>query len=749
MNNARTLWYKNPARNFNEALPLGNGRVGAMFYGGVRQEKISLNEDTLWSGYPRSSQKKNAGVYRQIQELVLAGQTAEAENLVEGIFGDFLVQQYMPLGDLTLEMFHEGTVTGYRRELSLDQAVGAVSYTAGDCHYRREYVISPGYQVLGVNISCDKPGKVGFRLSFTGKLPCRTFAEGNALFLAGNCPVALAEPGGFYRDESHHRYSDKAEEQGVGYLAGVTVTAEQGTVREEKGQLLVENADAATLYFAVRTSFNGPLRHPVLEGKPYADACRQDLEKAVSAGFTALRENTVSNHGSLFGRTDLTLPDGRNSGLPTDERLERHKQEEDPSLYVLLFNVGKYLTVAASRAGTRATNLQGIWNEKILPPWSCNYTMNINTEMNYWPTLQLGLPECYGPLVEHIRGLHQTGQKTARDFYGKQGFVSHHASDLWCLSHPSNNMLSGSTQWGFWNMSSGWLTRMLFDYYEYTEDVEYLRSVWPILTDCATFYREMLTEQAGELIVCPSTSPENTYLNDGRKTAVDKTTAMTMQIVRDVFSCCIRAGKILDQDTKMYQELLPRLKTDFLNEDGTMNEWYAPREQWEIHHRHLSHLYGLFPADLFDAPEKAAAEKVLLERGDSGTGWSLAWKINLWARLRNGEKAKQLLDAQLQPVSSEIDDASCPGGSYPNLFCAHPPFQIDGNFGACSGIIQMLVQTDEKGEPVLLPALPASWKNGSVTGIRLPGNRKVSFAWENAQVLTDSVTIETVEKTSR
>lgn len=742
MSNATTLWYENPARNFNEALPLGNGRMGAMFYGSVEKEKISLNEDTLWTGWPRQSKMQCAHVYERIQQLVLEGKNTEAMALFENEFGDFLVQQYLPLGDLILEFPHEEKITGYRRELSLSQAVGAVCYTAGGCHYRREYVMSPGYNVLAVNLSCGQGGKVIFRLSLAGKLQCRAYAQENTLFLAGNCPIALAEYGDLYRDVDHHHYGKRDEEKGVGYLAGVTVTAENGTVREENGGLLVENAHSATLYFAVRTSFNGPDKHPVLEGKPYEDACRKDLQEAVNAGFDAIRADAVSRHSEMFARTNLVLPDGTNSALPTDVRLTRHQEEEDPSLYALLFNFGKYLTISASQKGTRAMNLQGIWNEKILPPWSSNYTLNINTEMNYWPTLQLGLSECYEPLVSFIKGLHENGQKTAQNFYGKQGFVSHHASDVWCLTHPSTSRLPGSTQWGFWNMSSGWLCRMLFDYYEYTGDTGYLQSIWPILSDSAAFYRQMLTEQDGELILCPSTSPENNYLEGETKSAVDKTTAMTMQIIRDVFSCCIKAGEILHCDAEVYKSLLPRLKGNSVDSDGTLNEWYEPHEQWEVHHRHLSHLYGLFPAKQFDDAEKEAAKKVLIQRGDGGTGWSLAWKINLWARLKDGEKAKQLLDTQLRMISSEIDDASVPGGSYPNLFCAHPPFQIDGNFGACSGIIQMLLQTDEQGNPIILPALPKSWHTGAVERFRLPGNRAVSFRWENGKVRKDSIQIE-------
>ncbi len=735
MNNTTTLWYEQPAKNFNEALPLGNGRIGAMFYGGVEQEKISLNEDTLWTGWPRESDIRCADIYQRIRELVLEDKKAEAEALFENHFGDFLVQQYLPLGDLELTFFHEGEITNYRRSLSLDRGLGQVSYTADGCQFWREYVISRERQVLAVQLRSSQKGKLNFCLSLKGKLQSTLSFKGNILYLDGNCPIALAEYGDCYTDTDHHHYGDSESKRGVGYRAGVLVQTDTGTVTAKGDTFIVKNAGKVTVYFAIRTSFNGPHKHPAITGKAYTYTCTQDLHRACKAGFSEIREAAVSQHGKLFSRTEFALYGDETCDLPTDRRLQQHqKGSEDLSLYVLLFNYGKYLTIAASQKGTRPMNLQGIWNEKVLPPWSCNYTLNINAEMNYWPTLGLGLFECYEPLVELVRGLHKNGQKTAKAFYGKNGFVTHHATDIWCLTHPSTSQLPDSTKWGFWNMSSGWLTKMLYDYYDYTLDQQYLQSIWPILSDSVTFYKEMLVQVDGELILCPSTSPENTYLEKGKKIAVDKTTAMTMQIVRDVFECYVKAGNILGCDTQAVAELLPKLKQDFLNSDGSLNEWYAPREEWESDHRHLSHLYGLFPGNLFTKEEKEAAIRVLDQRGDNGTGWSLAWKINLWARLGNGERAKKLLDRQLRPVSSEVDDPSLAGGSYPNLLCAHPPFQIDGNFGACSGIIQMLLQTDEKGNPVFLPALPKNWHSGKVENLRIPGNRSVSFHWNGGKL---------------
>lgn len=740
MGNSTLLWYKKPAENFNESLPLGNGRIGACIYGGIETENISLNEDTLWGGFPRESDKKCADLFEKIKKNVLDKKMVAAENLIESDFGDFLVQQYLPLGNIILDFENSGDITDYKRELDISEAISRVEYKSDNCLIKREYLVSKKQEVLAIKITSEKPN-LTFRIGLKGKLKCDTSEDGDTLFIEGNCPIALAPPRDMYRTSECHLYSNNDSQKGVGYCAGVTATSPDGEISVENHQIHVKNAAEVYIYFAVRTSFNGPLSHPVIFGKEYRKHCIGDLQRAKALGYETVKASSVTEHQSLFNLTYLDLGDSENSALPTDERLVCHnKGEADNSLYTLLFNYGKYLTIAASRKWTRAMNLQGIWNEKLLAPWSSNYTLNINTEMNYWPTLQLGLFECYEPLIDFVRVLHINGKKTAENYYGLPGFVSHHASDVWGLTHPSTNLISDSVKWGFWNLSSGWLTKMLFDYYVYTNDKKYLQSVYNIIADCAVFYKSMLTFYEGRYILCPSTSPENVYLSDEHcAVAIDKTTAMTMQIVNDVFESMVSASEVLGKDADEYKILLSEIKTNFIDVDSSLNEWYESHTEIEPNHRHLSHLYGLFPSNQFNELERDAAKKVLHLRGDAGTGWSLAWKINLWARLGNGQKAKSLLDKQLHLVDSGIDTAVGTGGSYPNLFCAHPPFQIDGNFGATSGIIQMLLQADKDGEPVFLPAAPVEWENGEVKGFRLPNNKTVDFKWKKGKIIDKKV----------
>lgn len=737
MNGANTLWYRRPAACFNEALPLGNGRLGACVYGGVKAARFSLNEDTLWSGYPRSSQESCAAVYRQARQLALEERFREAEELLEQRFGDFLVQMYLPLGDLCIEMEHGDAARDYRRELSLETAVHTVSYRVDGRAYTRECFVSHPAQVLAIRIACDRAGSVGFTARLSPKLRARRLEEGGAAYIDGYCPVCLAPYGHTYGSDAEKLYADADEEKGVGYRAGLKVVAAGGTVAVSGAGITVAGADEAVVYVAVRTSFNGPFRHPVTDGRPYREPCAGDLEAAAQKGFEALRADSVADYRRLYARVSLDLGGGEAGGLPTDERLVRHARGErgDNALYTLLFNFGRYLTIAASRTGTQPMNLQGLWNEELTPPWNCNYTLNINTEMNYWPTLGCGLFECYEPLVTLTKELCQAGRSTARRYYGAEGFVSHHATDLWRVTHPSTNRLEGSTQWGQWCLSGGWLTVMLVEYYRYTGDKGYLREIYPVIRDCAAFYQSLLVQQEGGWILCPSTSPENRYRTADGSQPLDKTTAMTMQILRDVFSCACAAARELGEDPAPYADTLARLAGCTVLSDGTLNEWYAPHEDWEVHHRHVSHLYGLYPSHQFGGNPalRAACRKSLEKRGDGGTGWSLAWKVNLWAMLGDGERALRLLDRQLHPVDSRNEEHDAGGGSYPNLLCAHPPFQIDGNFGACAGILHMLVQPREDAVE-LLPALPEAWRDGELTGVYLPGRKRLDIQWRDGRV---------------
>ena len=742
------LRYKKSATCFNEALPLGNGRIGAMVYGGVSEETISLNEDTLWSGHPKEKNIENyPDVYRRALEMFEGGNISGTQKHLENHFGDFLVQMYLPLADLNIRTEHVD-VTRYSRVLRLDTAIHTVKYTADGKTFTRETFISEPYQVLAVRFQCTQARSVNFEAILEGRLPCEYESyDGepfkDAVYMHGIAPTCMAEYGSSTKSTDDWCFDGK----GISYGSALTVKVTGGSVTYGKNTVIVKDADEAILYFGVRTNFQGYNQFP--QGTEYKEQSLSDVQKAAMIDYDLLKKESIRSHKRLYNRCGISLSDGSKNdiakgSIPTDERLKRIQNgEEDNALYALLFNFGRYLTISGSREGTEPLNLQGIWNDKLIPPWSSNYTLNINTEMNYWPTLSCGLFECYEPFIRFVEELAESGRETAKNYYGVEGWVCHHSSDIWRLTHPGTNRLSCNAQWGFWNMSSGWLVVMLWDYYRYTLDEKFLKRVYPVMEEAARFYRELLVEYDGTLILPLSTSPENNYIKNDMVHAIDKSTAMTQEILFDLFSVVSEASGVLGV-TDEYGNLISRLKRPFVQKDGQLCEWHEEHKVWDIHHRHVSHLYGLFPSNQFvdDEEAKSACRNVLESRGDGGTGWSLAWKTNLWARLGDGEHALKLLKNQLTPIPGNYDGRDRGGGSYPNLFCAHPPFQIDGNFGVANGIIEMLLQCDEKGNPILLPALPKEWKRGSVKNLRLPGNRKISFAWGNGKVLWSEIMIE-------
>ncbi len=744
--NETTLWYTSPADAWYQGMPIGNGRMGAMVRGGTDRELLSVNEETMWSGRPFVSPRTESHkVFAQIRELVLRGEMQQAAELAALEFSDKVAQIYLPLGDIVLDFAAGGEIENYVRKLDLETGIVTVTYTRGGVTYTRELFASNPDEVMACRITADRPGAVTCDVSFPGKLQCTQGAEGDILTLSGNCPNYPFPRGRETKPPEDYEYGRTDAEKGVGYFAMVKALPEGGSLTEENGVLHIAGADSLTLLFSVRTSFAGWDKHPVLEGVAYEAPCRSDLAAAEALGYDVLKKRHIADVTPLFQRMTLELPADENAALPTDERLIRHGAgERDRGLYALLFHFGRYLTIAASRPGTQVTNLQGIWNDLVMPPWGSNCTININTEMNYWPTLRCGLTECYKPLIDFVKEMAKSGEVTARDYYDAPGFVSHSATDLWRMCHPQNNGIPGSAQWGFWDGSSGWLARMLWDYYAFTGDRGYLAEVYPVLLSAASFYRHLLVERNGELLVVPGTSPENNYLLDGEACPVDVTTEMVMAICRDIFRCVIDAAKVLEKpEGAEYARLLPRLRPMTVASDGRINEWYGEHPDWDVHHRHISHLYGLFPGreyETMDDTQRAAAAKVLNVREDASTGWSVAWKLNCWARLKDGDRAEKLLDTQLMPVAGteEISMAG-DGGTFLSLLCAHPPFQIDGNYGAASGVMEMLLWNE--GDKVeLLPALPTDWDHGSVTGLMLHGGGKLSFAWENGRVLWCRIT---------
>lgn len=728
--------YTKEAKSWTEAHPIGNGSIGAMVFGGVKSEKISLNHDTLWSGIPHKVDMSGAeeGLERA-RKYVMTDRYAEAHRCINENCLGADGQTYLLFGDMKIEFRNiNDKITGYVRELDLATAKVDVSFEAGGIKYRREYFVSYPDDVLAVKFSADRDKSVSFDLMLSSPLKSEVSAEDGRLFLTGVCPT-VAMPDGIYG------YSDILEEIGIGFRGGVSVVTD-GTKYILNDRLCVRNAETAILVFSIKTSFNGYDRHPYLEGREYMSMLNKELDNAEGLGWDTLYARHIEDFGRLFNRVRLDLGTSGREDMPTDERIKKFNEDKDDiSLYTLLFDFGRYLAISSARRGSLVANLQGIWNDSVTPPWKSGYTLNINTEMNQWPLLMCGLYDCFEPFVNFMKDASVSGEYAAKTIYGAQGFVLHHNTDIWMMSTP----VSGDARYAFWNGAAGWLCRSLFEYYEYTGDKEYLtKTCYPIMKKAAQFYLDILCDRGdGYMGICPQTSPENGFVADGSENiAVAKWATMTETIVYDLFSNCLTAIDETETDSlefrKVLENALNMMKPFEIGGDGRLMEWNKQFKEYEPHHRHISHLYGLHPANLISVektPKLAeACRKTLEKRGDGGTGWSLAWKVNFYARLNDGDHALRLVDMMLKPVNANEISYEADGGIYPNMFDAHPPFQIDGNFGVVSGIIEMLIRNVDEGIKVL-PALPAKWKNGSLCGIHVKGNKILDIEWRNGKLV--------------
>lgn len=740
------LWYEQPAKDWNEALPIGNGRLGGMIFGKTDLEIISLNEDTLWSGYPKNINPQNKSTFlKEARKLALDRKYHDAQVIIEDELTAYWGQSYLPLGDLLIDLKHKGEISDYRRNLDLSTAVAATEYTIDGVKYKREVFATAVDDVIAVKFYADKPGSISFSLGMSCQLNSKVYTESEYLILGGDAPSNV-EPSYIKDVENPVIYSDKPEERGMQFIAAAKVLAVGGRVTYKETKIEVENVDSALVIFNAQTSFNGFNVHPFLNGKEYKLLCKAGLEKVTSKSYESLLSDHIADYKTYFDRVELDIGKSEAEKLPTDKRLKAFiNGKNDPSLYTLLFQYGRYLLIASSRPGSQPANLQGIWNKELRAPWSSNYTLNINIQMNYWPALSCGLREFHEPLVRLIEELYVNGEVTAQETYGVKGFAAHHNTDLWRFTWPVGNHRKGSAGYAYWNMSAGWLCRHLFEQYEYTLDREYLKNrAYPVMKSAAEFLLNMLTEnKEGQLGICPSTSPENSFIADGKTTSVSETTTMTMSIVKELFNNCIRSCELLGIDEEFSNELKSKLGKLFpykIGSKGQLLEWNEEFEESDLHHRHISHLYALHPSTditLEDTPELAEACKVSLNiRGDEATGWGLGWRVNQWARLFDGDRALALLNQQLRVVDESDINYSGGGGTYLNLFDAHPPFQIDGNFASTAGIAEMLMQS-RNNKIFILPALPVSWREGHVKGLCAKCGITVNIEWDKGYVCTE------------
>lgn len=747
---SQLLYYKKPAKLWTSALPLGNGSIGAMMFGEVQCETVSLNYDQLWTGFPKTYQHMcSYDSFEKARKLALDGKLYESQKVLEADFEGLNSEAYMPFGDIIIES-PKGRVKNYSRSLDLSTAVHTIKYAKSNITYTRETFISNPDKALVMKISADSEKAVSFVLKIKSPLKSSTFKTNDTLVLDGICPSYSLSNKDLLGSE-YEEYSDDEAKKGISFRGAVKVKTD-GNLTVSDDRITVSDADTAVIYFSCESSFNGFDKHPNLEGKEYKNACLDALSAVFEKDYENVKAAHISDYKSYYDRVALDLGTANKEMIPTDKRLaEFAGKKKDPALYTLLFNFGRYLTIAGSREGTQAMNLQGIWNHRINPPWSSNYTVNINTEMNYFPTLMVDMPELHLPLIDFINDISFTGEKTAKEIYHARGFTCHHNVDIWRMTTP----VQGNSQWSFWPMSSGWFCRHLYEHYEYTLDIDFLRdTAYPVMKKAAEFYLDMLVpDKDGYLIIAPSTSPENSFKYGKEECSVSQTSTMSLSIIKELFIDCLKAAEKLNDSCNIIDDInekLPKMLPFKVGSKGDLLEWYNEEEWTEPHHRHISHLYALHPARLInheDTPELIeACRKTLEYRGDNGTGWSLGWKINFWARMWDGNHALKLVDMQLRPVDNKyVINYKGGGGTYPNMFDAHPPFQIDGNFGAVSGIAEMLMQSTED-TIYLLPALPDKWSNGSIKGLCAKGNIKVDIEWKDGRLSNYKLSGDTTGK---